>query len=73
MDAPRIERGSLRCERSVLPLNYRPVEIHSQALSIALEQIRQRYLCFVEHKLAFRLVDLDQLQADQLPHGAALS
>lgn len=48
MDAPRIERGSLRCERSVLPLNYRPVEIHSQALSIALsEQTRQRYLCLL--------------------------
>ena len=27
--------------------------LHSQALSIALEQIRQRYLCFVEHKLLF--------------------
>ena len=48
-------------------------KLHSQASSIALEQIRQRYLCFVEHKLAFQLVDLDRSQADQLPHGAALS
>ena len=30
-------------------------------------------MSFVEHKLAFRLVDHDQSQADRLPHGAALS
>lgn len=52
-----------------------PIEIHSQASSIALsEQTRQRYTyVFCRAQTAFRLVDLDRSQADQLPHGAALS